>query len=63
MRNLNWSKRASAAAVFALVGCTVAQQPATPPNTLVAAKVVSAPNLAAGAGDPAWTQRGRCRCN
>src|SRR6185369_15142797 len=56
MRNPHLSARASAAAVIALVGCTVAQQPTTPPNTLVAAKVASAPNLAAGAADPAWAQ-------
>ena len=56
MRNWLFSARASAAAVLALVGCTVAQQPATSPNTLVAANVASAPSLAAGAGDPVWAQ-------
>jgi len=56
MRNWLFSARASAAAVLALVGCTVAQQPATSPNTLVAAKVASAPSLAAGAGDLVWAQ-------
>ncbi len=56
MRNLHLSARASAAAVLALVGCTATQQAATPPNTLVAAKVASAPNPAAGAGDPVWAQ-------
>ena len=55
MRNLHLSARASAA-VLALVGCTAAQQAVTPPNTLVATKVVSSPNPAAGADDPAWAQ-------
>jgi hypothetical protein len=56
MRNLNWSRGACAAAVAALAGCTATQQAAPPPNTLVAAKVASAPNPAAGAGDPAWAK-------
>jgi hypothetical protein len=56
MRTSNLSARASAAAVIALVGCTMAPQTATPPNTLVAAKVATAPSLAAGATDPAWAQ-------
>jgi hypothetical protein len=42
--------------VLALVACSAQQQSATPPNTLVAAKVASSPNPAAGAVDPAWAQ-------
>ena len=56
MRNLHWSAHAFAAAIFALVGCTATQQAAPPPNTLVAAKIASAPNPTAGAGDPVWAQ-------
>ena len=54
MRYPHWKACASAAAVFTLIGCTATQQAAPPPNTLVAAKVPSAPNLASGAGDAVW---------
>ena len=40
-------------ALLALAGCETAQPPA-PPNTLVAAKVSAAPNMAALAADPVW---------
>ena len=39
--------------MLSLVGCQAPQQ-AVPPNTLLAAKVASAPNLSALASDPAW---------
>jgi Ethylbenzene dehydrogenase len=44
-----------ALAVVAAVGCTTQQEMAASPNTLVAAKVASAPSLSAGATDPVWT--------
>ncbi|MBL8349396.1 MAG: hypothetical protein JNL87_03715 [Burkholderiaceae bacterium] len=54
---MNSKKRLSASALAAalsvLAGCTAVQE-STPPNTLVAAKVGSAPNMAAGAADPVW---------
>ncbi len=56
MSNLHLSTRAAAAVVLALAGCTAGQQTTAPPNTLIAAKIAVAPNLAAGAGDPAWSQ-------
>ena len=56
MRNLQLSACASATAMVALIGCTATQQAPPPPNTLVAAKVTSAPNPTAGAGDPAWAK-------
>ncbi|HET9820961.1 MAG TPA: ethylbenzene dehydrogenase-related protein [Burkholderiaceae bacterium] len=46
---------ASATALFVISGCETPQPPA-PPNTLVAAKVAAAPNLAALAGDAAWAR-------
>jgi hypothetical protein len=45
----------AAACVLAAAGCQSPQSVA-PPNTLVAAKVASAPNFAAGANDPAWSR-------
>ncbi len=51
--------RAPAAAVLAIValaGCQGIGQPPAPPNTLVAAKVASGPNLNAFEADPAWAR-------
>jgi len=50
--NLSLSGVAMAAVLLA-AACTSVQEK-TPPNTLVAAKVATAPNLAAGVSDPAW---------
>jgi hypothetical protein len=48
---------AVALSVLLLAGCNAVQQPqAAAPNTLVAAKVSSAPDLAAVAVDPAWSK-------
>lgn len=41
-------------AVLAMAGCATQQEGTAPANTLVAAKVATAPNLAAGAADAAW---------
>jgi hypothetical protein len=46
---------ALAAAMLTLAGCESPKQP-VPPNTLVAAKVATAPNMNAGAGDPVWAR-------
>ena len=54
MRYPDWKACASAAAAFALFGCTATQQTTTPPNTLVAARVANPPNPASGAGDAVW---------
>ena len=51
---LQRSAPALTVAVLALVGCQSPQDVA-PPNTLVAAKSTAAPNLAAGATDPVWS--------
>ena len=45
---------ALAAAVVAAAACTTQQDAAVSTNTLVAAKVSTAPSLTAGASDPAW---------
>jgi len=45
----------AAVALMALAGCqSQSPQQPVPPNTLVAAKVAAAPNMAALAADPAW---------
>ncbi len=40
-------------AVLALAGCQMAREP-VPPNTLAASMTATAPNMNAGASDPAW---------
>jgi hypothetical protein len=45
---------ALSAALLVLAGCKSLQDTPVPSNTLVAAKAAGAPNLAAGASDPAW---------
>jgi hypothetical protein len=45
---------AVALAVVAAAGCATQQETAVSPNTLVAARVATAPSFAAGAGDAAW---------
>jgi hypothetical protein len=47
-------RTAIALAVIAIAGCAGQQQTAVPPNTLLAAKVSTAPSLQAGAADRAW---------
>ena len=42
-------------AVLAITGCATQQDASAPANTLVAAKVATAPALTAGASDAAWT--------
>jgi hypothetical protein len=51
--NTKPSAVAIAVALTFLAGCESPQSP-VPPNTLIAAKVATAPNLNAGASDPAW---------
>lgn len=46
---------AIALAVVAATGCATQQDTPVTPNTLVAAKVATAPSLAAGAADSAWS--------
>ena len=43
-----------ALAVLAAAGCATLQDAAVAPNTLLAAKVITAPSLDAGAADPVW---------
>jgi hypothetical protein len=43
-------------ALLALAGCQGLGKPETPPNTLVAARVATAPDLNAFAADPAWAK-------
>jgi hypothetical protein len=50
---LRLTAAAIAVAALALTACKSIQEP-VPPNTLVAAKVAAAPELAAGVSDPAW---------
>ena len=45
---------ALALAVIAAAGCSTQQESAVAPNTLLAAKVATAPSMTAGATDPAW---------
>ena len=45
---------ALALAVVAAAGCSTQQESAVAPNTLLAAKVATAPSMTAGATDPAW---------
>ena len=52
---LRLSATALTLAVLGLAGCESVQQPA-PPNTLVAVKVATAPDLNGGAADPAWAR-------
>ncbi|MDP1902184.1 MAG: ethylbenzene dehydrogenase-related protein [Rubrivivax sp.] len=56
--NMRLTALGLAAATLVLTGCETPQTPQTPapPNTLVAAKVATAPNLNAGASDPAWAR-------
>ncbi len=53
--NTRLAQAGIAAALMGLAACTSMQDP-TPPFTLVASKVAAAPDLNAGAGDPAWAQ-------
>jgi hypothetical protein len=48
-------RTAIALAVVAMAGCAGQQQTAVAPNTLLAAKVSTAPSLQAGASDRAWS--------
>jgi hypothetical protein len=52
---LQLSALGAAVALLVIAGCESPQQ-AVPPNTLVAAKVAAAPNMAALAADPAWAR-------
>ena len=52
---LTLSATALAAALSGLAGCTATQEAAAP-NTLVAVKAATAPNMNAGANDPVWAQ-------
>ena len=47
---------ALALAVLAATGCATQQDATLAPNTLLAAKVATAPSLNAGAADPVWTK-------
>ena len=47
---------ALALAVIAATGCATQQDATVAPNTLLAAKVATAPSLNAGAADPIWTK-------
>jgi len=47
---------ALAGLALSLAGCQSAREEAMPPNTLVALQAKAAPNLQAGAADPAWAQ-------
>jgi hypothetical protein len=47
---------AVALAVLASAGCATQQEASAPANVLVAAQVATAPSLAAGAGDAAWSR-------
>jgi hypothetical protein len=50
---LQLSALGAAVALLVIAGCESPQQP-VPPNTLVAAKVAAAPNMASLAADPVW---------
>jgi hypothetical protein len=53
--SLQFSIPAVALAALALSGCNAVRQEQVAPNTLVAAKVATAPNFASLATDPVWT--------
>jgi hypothetical protein len=54
--SMNTLRRTTIAlAIVAIAGCAGQQQTAVAPNTLLAAKVATAPSLQAGAADRAWT--------
>jgi len=54
IKRLYLSATATAVVTLAFGACTSMTEPAAPPNTLVAVKAATAPDLRAGAADPVW---------